>query len=162
MLAVRAATTAEIQNRRSAFRLVGFRFPEDHIHEFELLITSSFSNGWIRRRRTVYGPMETRKSSDKGLIDGYREKLKAGNVSEKIASGTASAEIAAQVSETNAILQYRIAEIGRWYEPDKLMGYFVAICMGQGGWGLERPIRWRDLNRSHPIWWCRSISPSGV
>ncbi|WP_249779222.1 hypothetical protein [Bradyrhizobium sediminis] len=76
--------------------------------------------------------METRKSSDKGLIDGYREKLKAGNVSEKIASETASAEIAAQVSETYAILQYRIAEIGRWYEPDKLMGYFVAICMGQG------------------------------
>jgi hypothetical protein len=33
-------------------------------------------------------------------------------------------EIAAQVSKTNAILQYRAAEIGRWYERDKLMGYF--------------------------------------
>ena len=63
----------------------------------------------------------------KGLIDGYEAKLAAGNTSGKIASETASAEIAAQVSETNAIMQYRIAEIGHWYEPDKLMGYFVAI-----------------------------------
>src|SRR6185312_9189323 len=54
-------------------------------------------------------------------------KLAAGNTSEKIASETASAEIAAQVSETNAITQYRIAEIGHWYEPDKLMGYTVAV-----------------------------------
>ena len=61
----------------------------------------------------------------KGLIDGYKAKLAAGNTSEKIASDTASAEIAAQVSETNAIMRYRIAEIGHWHEPDKLMGYFV-------------------------------------
>lgn len=67
----------------------------------------------------------------KGLIDGYREKLKVGNVSEKIASETAATEIAAQVAEANAIMQYRIAEIGHWYEPDKLMGYFVAIYFGK-------------------------------
>jgi hypothetical protein len=67
----------------------------------------------------------------KGLIDGYREKLKAGNVSEKIASETAATEIAAQVAEANAIMQYRIAEIGHWYEPDKLMGYFVAVYFGK-------------------------------
>ena len=65
------------------------------------------------------------------MIDGYKAKLAAGNTSEKIASETASAEIAAQVSETNAIMQYRIAEIGHWYEPDKLMGYFVAIYFGK-------------------------------
>jgi hypothetical protein len=63
----------------------------------------------------------------KGLIDGYKAKLAAGNTSEKIASEMAAAEIAAQVSETNAILQYRAAEIGHWYEPDKLIGYAVAI-----------------------------------
>jgi len=40
-------------------------------------------------------------------------------------------EIAAQVSETSAITQYRIAELGRWYEPDKLMGYFVATYFGK-------------------------------
>ena len=39
----------------------------------------------------------------------------------------AAAEIAAQTSESNAILQYRIAEIGHWYEPDKLVGYSVAL-----------------------------------
>src|SRR5437667_11134743 len=63
----------------------------------------------------------------KGLIDGYKAKLAAGNTSEKIASETASAEIAAQISDANAITQYRIAEIRHWYEPDKLMGYFGAV-----------------------------------
>ncbi len=63
----------------------------------------------------------------KGLIDAYQAKLKAGNVSERIAADTAGAEIAAQTAETNAITQYRIAEIGHWYEPDKLMGYTVAV-----------------------------------
>jgi hypothetical protein len=74
----------------------------------------------------------------KGLIDGYKAKLAAGNTSEKIAGETASAEIAAQVSEANAIMQYRSAEIGHWYEPDKLMGYFVAIYFGNLGQG-SRP-----------------------
>jgi len=67
----------------------------------------------------------------KGLIDAYRAKLKAGNTSEKIAADLAGGEIAAQVSETNVVLQYRIAEIGHWYEPDKLMGYFVALYFGK-------------------------------
>src|SRR6185369_8414441 len=63
----------------------------------------------------------------KGLIDAYQAKLKAGNVSERIAADTATSEIAAQTAETNAITQYRIAEIGHWYEPDKLMGDTVAV-----------------------------------
>src|SRR3954462_2716108 len=67
----------------------------------------------------------------KGLIDGYKAKLAAGNTSEKIASETASAEIAAQVQETNALIKYRIAEIGHWYEPDKIMGYAVAVYFGK-------------------------------
>lgn len=67
----------------------------------------------------------------KGLIDAYQARLKAGNVSERIASDTAAHEIAAQTAETAAIQQYRIAEIGHWYEPDKLMGYFVALYFGK-------------------------------
>jgi len=63
----------------------------------------------------------------KGLLDAYQTKLKAGNVSERIAADVATSEIAAQTAETNAITQYRIAEIGHWYEPDKLMGYTVAV-----------------------------------
>jgi hypothetical protein len=67
----------------------------------------------------------------KGLIDAYQAKLKAGNTSEKIAADLAADEIAAQTAETQAITQYRIAEIGHPWEPDKLMGYFVAIYFGK-------------------------------
>jgi hypothetical protein len=69
----------------------------------------------------------------KGLIDGYREKLKAGNVSEKIAADLATSEIAAQTAETQAITQLRIAQIGHPWEPEKLAFYvtlaFYAKCL---------------------------------
>jgi hypothetical protein len=67
----------------------------------------------------------------KGLISAYQAHLTAVNTSEATAADLAGREIAAQVSETNAVLQYRIAEIGHWYEPDKLMGYFVACYFGK-------------------------------
>src|SRR6266566_1649846 len=67
----------------------------------------------------------------RGLIDAYQAKLKAGNVESKIAADLAAGEIAAQTAETNAITQYRIAEIGHWYEPDKIMGYLVALLLGK-------------------------------
>jgi hypothetical protein len=67
----------------------------------------------------------------KGLIDAYEARLKAGNTSEKIAADLAAGEIAAQTAETQAIAQYRIAEIGHPWEPDKLIGYFVAIYFGK-------------------------------
>ncbi|WP_439403004.1 hypothetical protein ACNJYA_12600 [Bradyrhizobium sp. DASA03068] len=63
----------------------------------------------------------------KGLIDAYQAKLKAGNVDTKIAADLAAGEIASQTAEADAIMRYRIAEIGHWYEPDKLMGYCVAL-----------------------------------
>ena len=63
----------------------------------------------------------------KGLIDAYKAKLAAGNSSEKIAADLAAAEIAAQTAETQARTQYRIAELGHWSEPDKIMGYCVAV-----------------------------------
>jgi hypothetical protein len=63
----------------------------------------------------------------KGLIDAYQAKLKAGNVESKIAADLAATEIAAQVNESKTVMQYRIAEIGHWYEPDKLIGYSVAV-----------------------------------
>lgn len=62
----------------------------------------------------------------KGLIDAYQAKLKAGNVESKIAADLATTEIAAQTAETQAQTQYRIAEIGHPFEPDKIMGYCVA------------------------------------
>ena len=67
----------------------------------------------------------------KGLIDAYQLHLTATTTDKQTAANLAGQEIAAQVSETNAIMQYRIAELGRWYEPDKLMGYFVALYFGK-------------------------------
>jgi len=67
----------------------------------------------------------------RGLIDAYQAKLKAANADNKIAADLASTEIAAQTAETQAITQYRIAELGHWYEPDKLMGYAVALYFGK-------------------------------
>lgn len=67
----------------------------------------------------------------KGLIDAYQAKLKAGTTDSKIAADLAAGEIAAQVQESNAILAYRTAEIGHWYEPDKLLGYCVVLYFGK-------------------------------
>ena len=63
----------------------------------------------------------------KALIDAYSAKLKAENADAKIAADLAASEIASQTAETNAIMQYRIAELGYWHEPDKLIGYCVTI-----------------------------------
>lgn len=62
-----------------------------------------------------------------GLINAYQAKLAAGNTSEKIASDTAVAEIAAQIAETNAQSQLKIAEIGHAWEPEKLAFYVTLI-----------------------------------
>lgn len=63
----------------------------------------------------------------KGLIDAYQAKLNAETKDAKIAADLAATEIAAQTAETNAITQYRMAEIGHPVEPDKIMGYCVAL-----------------------------------
>lgn len=63
----------------------------------------------------------------KGLLDAYNAKLKAGNTSEKIASETAAGEMVVQTAEIKAQAEYRVAALGYWYEPDKIMGYTVAI-----------------------------------
>lgn len=78
----------------------------------------------------------------KGLIDAYNAKLKAGNVDNRIAADLAAGEIAAQTAETQAQTQYRIASLGYWWEPEKIMGYTVSFyfaklliydkCLGLG------------------------------
>lgn len=67
----------------------------------------------------------------KGLIDAYQLKLKSETTDAKTAANLAATEIAAQTAETQAQTQYRIAEIGHWYEPDKLLGYCVAVYFGK-------------------------------
>ena len=63
----------------------------------------------------------------KALIEAYSAKLKAENVDSKIAADLAANEIASQTVETKAVMQYRTAELGYWYEPDKLIGYCVTV-----------------------------------
>ncbi|MDA9435811.1 hypothetical protein [Bradyrhizobium sp. CCBAU 51627] len=63
----------------------------------------------------------------KALIDAYSAKLKAENVDSKVAADLAANEIAAQTAETTTVTQYRMAELGYWYEPDKLIGYCVTV-----------------------------------
>lgn len=83
----------------------------------------------------------------KGLLDAYNAKLKAGNTSEKIAADAAANEMAVQTVEIQEQTKYRIAELGHWYEPDKIMGYAVAVYFAKLlvfdkvlGWGVTDPL----------------------
>ena len=66
-----------------------------------------------------------------GLLTAYQKRLEAGNTSERIASELAGKEVALQQRESELQTQLRIAQIGHWYEPEKLMGYAVAIYFGK-------------------------------
>ncbi len=63
----------------------------------------------------------------KALLQAYQSHLTATTTDKQTAANLAGQEIGAQVAETNAITQYRIAEIGHPFEPDKIMGYAVAV-----------------------------------
>jgi hypothetical protein len=65
------------------------------------------------------------------LLKGYQAKLAAGNTSESIAAGLATKELALQQRELELQTQLRIAAIGHPWEPDKLMGYCVAIYLAK-------------------------------
>lgn len=60
----------------------------------------------------------------KGLIEGYKAKLAAGNNSEKIASDLAASEIADQT-------RLKIAQVGHPWEPEKLAFYIVLFYMAK-------------------------------
>ena len=60
-------------------------------------------------------------------LDAYKAKLASGNTSEGIAADLAAKEVQLQQREIELQTQYRIASIGAWYEPEKLMGYCVAL-----------------------------------
>jgi len=67
----------------------------------------------------------------KGLIDAYKAKLDAGNTAEKIAADLAARELAVQEVEIQAQNQLRIAEVGKWYEPDHLASYVFVLYLGK-------------------------------
>jgi hypothetical protein len=61
------------------------------------------------------------------LLKGYQARLAAGNTSESIAADLAAKELVVQNRELELQAQLRIAEIGHPFEPDRLMGYCVAV-----------------------------------
>lgn len=64
-------------------------------------------------------------------LDAYRAKLAAGNSADKIAADLAQRELEVQQREIELQTQLRIATLGHWYEPDKLMAYAVAVYLGK-------------------------------
>ena len=67
----------------------------------------------------------------KGLIDGYKAKLEAGNTSERIAADLAARELEVQRREAEVHSEYKRALIGHWYEPTNLFGYIMVIYFGK-------------------------------
>lgn len=67
----------------------------------------------------------------KGLLDGYRARLDAGNTSERIAADLAARQLAVQQAEIAAQAQLRIAQIGRWHEPEHLAAYIFVAYLGK-------------------------------
>jgi hypothetical protein len=63
----------------------------------------------------------------KGIIDGYKAKLDAGNTSERIAAELAGRELEVQRREAEVESEYKRALIGHWYEPTNLFGYIMVI-----------------------------------
>jgi predicted tellurium resistance membrane protein TerC len=62
-----------------------------------------------------------------GVVQGHKDSLAAGNTSESIAANLAARELVVQQREIEVTNQLRLAEIGKWYEPDHLAAYiFIA------------------------------------
>jgi hypothetical protein len=67
----------------------------------------------------------------KAAVQAYQAKLTSDNSAEKTAADLAARELTMQQRELELQAQIRVAEIGRWYEPDKLIGYCVVIYFGK-------------------------------
>lgn len=65
------------------------------------------------------------------FITAYQAKLKAENSSEQITATLAARELAVEQRELEVTAQLKTAEIGKWYEPDHLFGYIMAIYFGK-------------------------------
>ena len=67
----------------------------------------------------------------KGAIEAYKTKLEAGNTSDRIAADLAGRELDVQRREVEVQNEYKVALIGRWYEPTQLLGYIMVIYVGK-------------------------------
>lgn len=64
-------------------------------------------------------------------VNAYKAKLTADNSADKIAADLAARELEVQHAEIAAQTQLRIAEVGKWYEPDHLAAYVFVFYMGK-------------------------------
>jgi hypothetical protein len=67
----------------------------------------------------------------RAALDAYRAKLEAGTNVDTINADLASRELQVQIREMELATEIRKVELGRWWEPDKLMGYAVAVYFGK-------------------------------
>jgi hypothetical protein len=67
----------------------------------------------------------------RAALDAYRAKLESGTNTDVINADLASRELQVQIREMELAAETRKVELGRWWEPDKLMGYAVAVYFGK-------------------------------
>lgn len=89
--------------------------------------------GWVAS--LIGGPIVN------GLIAAYRTRLEAGNTREHLAAELATREMNVQQAEIIAQNQLKIAQVGRWYEVEKLFAYvllfyFAKVFIYDAAWGL--------------------------
>ncbi len=67
----------------------------------------------------------------KAAVDAYKAKLQSGTDRDKLAADLATRELDVQQAEIAAQTQLRIAQIGKWYEPEHLFGYVLVFYVGK-------------------------------
>lgn len=67
----------------------------------------------------------------RAALDAYRAKLESGANIDGINAELAARELQTQIREMEIQAELRKIELGRWWEPDKLMGYAIAIYFGK-------------------------------
>ena len=65
------------------------------------------------------------------ILKAYQAKLAAGNTTQQIDATLAARELAVQEREIEAATQYKVALIGRWYEPVNLLGYIIVAYVAK-------------------------------
>lgn len=63
----------------------------------------------------------------KAAVDAYKSKLEAGNTKERIAADLAARELAVQQTEVQAQAQLKVAQVGHFWEPEKLFAYIIVL-----------------------------------
>lgn len=67
----------------------------------------------------------------KVLVDGYKAKLDSENNIEHTRADLAARELDVQKRELELQTQLRLAQIGKWYEPEHLCGYIIVTYLGK-------------------------------